>query len=254
MSHWRSRQPTKSGGINPPMTKRNRAGEFSSASRRYQDRINEKRAIARYVQLAPGVIFIHEHAPWRIVEIIDRLQDWDDKREAMFAGLLSTWEKRPSGDKPERATWSGRPYVVVAVPDQDPTAKAVHLEAPAYYTWQILPEHYLICRACGELPPCRHEEAEATADREMARTEVLMEIPAGHCMGCGEHITSRQKATRFPGPNLWRPDLTDGSAVFHARQECSEAADRYRTAWEARGGANPQTALALDSPGEEPTP
>lgn len=249
-AYWYPRQPTKNGGINPPITKRNRIGESSSASRRYQDRVHEKLAIAGYVQLAPGVIFIHERAPWRIIEIVDRLQDWDDEREAMFAGRLRAWEKSPHGARPERGTWPGRPFVVVAVPDQDSAAKAVHLEAPAYYTWQILPEHYLICRACGELPPCRHEEAETSADREMARTEVLMEIPAGHCMSCGEHITRRQKSTRFPGPNLWRPDLPEHSAIFHAREECSDGLDRYRTAWDARGGTRPQPTVSFDDLGE----
>ncbi|MGW0780393.1 hypothetical protein [Streptomyces sp. NPDC002913] len=249
-AYWHPRQQTKHGGINPAPTKTNRIGESSSASRRYQDRVHEKLAIAGYVQLAPGVLFVYERAPWRIVEIVDRFQDWDDKREAMFAGILDNWEKRPVGDKPERVTWSGRPYVVVAVPDQDPAAKPVHLEAPAYYTWQILPEHYLICQACRELPPCRHEEAETRADREMARTEVLMEIPAGHCMSCSEHITRRQKSTRFPGPNLWRPDLPEHSAIFHAREECSDGLERYRTAWEARGGTRPQAALSFDDLGE----
>jgi hypothetical protein len=54
------------------------------------------------------------------------------------------------------------------------------------------------------------------------------------------------KAVRFPGPNLWRPDLGDGSAVFHDRKECSHDVSRYRGQWEAAGNAPAQAELPME--------
>lgn len=245
--YWTPRTKTKRGGIHPPLTSRSRYGEASSASRRYRDRVWDKITAAGYVQLAPGVIVVFERQPWVIVEIAERADDlWGDKYEDQWAATIKAWEARPRGERPERATWTGRPVAILIVPAADPKSKPLHLIAPASYGWTVLPEHYAICAACGELPPCRHEIAEAEADEAMAKAEVLMEIPTGACLGCGEAITGRQKAQRFPGPNLWRPDLSDGSAVFHARQECAGDANRYAEQWRARGGHNPQPSLFMD--------
>ncbi|MER7734148.1 hypothetical protein ABTX80_24980 [Streptomyces erythrochromogenes] len=240
---------TKRGGIHPPRTGSSRYGEASSASRRYRDRVWDKINAADYVQLAPGVIVVFERQPWVIVEVTERADDlWGDKYDKKWAEVIQAWEANPRGERPERATWSSRPMAILIVPASDPQSKPLHLMAPAHYSWTVLPEHYSICVACGELPPCRHETAEDEADEAMAKAEVLMEIPTGACLACGEAITRRQKSQRFPGPNLWRPDLADGSAVFHARQECSGNADRYAEQWRARGGHSPQPSLFTDQP------
>ncbi|MFD9256968.1 hypothetical protein [Streptomyces sp. NPDC059538] len=214
--YWTPRTRTKRGGLHPPRTSTVRIGEASSAARRYRDRVWDKINASGYVQLAPGVVVVFERQPWTIVEIAERPADL-------------------AGD-----------FAIVLVPASDPKSKPIHIQASAHQSWKVLPEHYAICVACGELPPCRHEIAEDEADKAMAKAEVLMEIPAGACMGCGEAITGRQKAQRFPGPNLWRPDLADGSAVFHARQECAGDADRYAAQWRDRGGHNPQPSLFAD--------
>lgn len=247
--YWTPRMRTKRGGINPPRTGSYRHGEASSASRRHRDRVWDKITAANYVQLAPDVIVVFERQPWIVVEITERADDlWGEKYDEKWAEIIAAWEARPRGDRPERATWSGRPVAILIVPASDPKSKPLHLMAPAHYSWTVLPEHYSICVACGELPPCRHEIAEGEADEAMAKAEVLMAIPTGACLGCGEAITGRQKAQRFPGPNLWRPDLADGSAVFHARQECADQADRYADQWRARGGHDPQPSLFTDQP------
>jgi hypothetical protein len=248
MSRWYVRQHTKHGGIHPPRTSINRIGEPSSAMRRQEERIHDKRILADYVQLAPGVLVVWDRQPYRVVELAERPLDlWGEKHEMRYATALNHWEiggKR--GDRPEKATWTGRPYVFVLVPDGKPQEKPIHLIGPANTSWDVLPEHYAICSACGELPPCRDERNEREADQQAARADVLMDIPPGHCLGCGEYVTTRQQAARFPGPNLWRPDMPEHSAVFHARQECSGEVDRYRRQWEARGNNNPQTALFAD--------
>lgn len=248
MSRWYPRQNTKRGGTHPPRTTVNRIGESASAMRRQEQRIDDKRILANYVQLAPGVLVIWDRKPWRVVEFAERPLDlWGAKHEARFAAATESWERYPRGERPEKATWEGRPVAFVLVPDGKPHEKPIHLVGPANHSWDVLPEHYWTCSACGELPPCKHEIAERIADMQAARAEVLMDIPPGHCLGCGEHITSRQKAHRFPGPNLWRPDLPENSAIFHARQECSGEVEHYRRQWEARGNSTePQASLFTD--------
>lgn len=220
----------------------------SSAIRRAENAVAERRRARLYVQLTPGVLVIWERQPWQVVAVDERPDDlWDDKYEEEFAHHLKVWENRGVGDKPKRSTWRGRPMVVQIVPAADPEAEPIHLVAPGHHQWDVLPEHYAVCVACGELPPCRHEIAEQEGDVIAARNDVLMDIPPGHCLGCGEYVTPRQKAARFPGPNLWRPDLPEHSAVFHARQECEGEVDRYRRQWEARGNqTDPQPSLFAD--------
>lgn len=248
MTRWYVGQPTKRGGIHPPLTTTNRVGEPTSAMRRHEQRIHDKQILARYVQLKPGVLVVWDRRPHRVVELAELPLDlWGEKHEMRFATAVEHWElggKR--GKRPEKATWDGRPFVFVLQPDGKPHEKPIHLIGPASHSWDVLPEHYAICSACGELPPCSHELAEREADKQAARADVLMDIPPGHCLGCGEHVTRRQHATRFPGPNLWRPDLPENSAVFHARQECSTPREKYREQWEARGGMKQQANLFTD--------
>ncbi|MDX5568463.1 hypothetical protein PYK79_41410 [Streptomyces sp. ID05-04B] len=247
MTRWYPREHTKHGGFHPPLTALNRIGEPSSAMRRQEERIHDKRILADYVQLKPGVLVVYDRQPWRVIETAERPLDlWDDEYEKRFAEAVAAWERWGRGDRPEKATWSSRPMVVVLAPDGKPHEKPTHLIGPYHFSWQVLPEHYAICSACGELPPCRHELAEREADQQAARADVLMDIPPGHCLGCGEYVTTRQQAARFPGPNLWRPDMPDHSAVFHARQECSGEVERYRQQWEARGNTSPQPSLFPD--------
>ncbi|MFF7250434.1 hypothetical protein ACFZBU_41955 [Embleya sp. NPDC008237] len=99
------------------------------------------------------------------------------------------------------------------------------------HVWQVMPEHYAVCRRCAELPPCAHETRESEIDAETARLEDLLRMAPGDCLGCGQPITDRMRYTRFPGPNLWRPDLPDDSAVVHARAACRPWAQKYHRAW-----------------------
>lgn len=249
--YWISRSPTKHGRIGPLSTKLNRIGEPSSAMGRHEQRLGDRSILARNVQLEPGLIVIHDRKPWRVLEVAERPIDlWGERYDQAFDEAVQRWERYPHGDRPERATWYQRPITIILVPDGDPKATPTHLIGPASHDWPVLPEHYAVCVSCGELPPCPEELADREVQAQMVRTEVLMEIPPGHCLGCGEAITSRMKAERFPGPNLWRPDLGDGSAVFHARQECSGFADRYREQWQAKGNAESQPGL-FDATGGE---
>lgn len=205
----------------------------------------------------PGVIIVRDREPWRVVEIKEKPEDlwparmeqewqkvmtqWIEHEVARAAGEPYSWGKpREERPMPVRGQWQYRPInLLVQAPDR-PKGKVHHWGAMACYEWQILPEHYSVCRVCGELPPCRHVETEATVDTAMAETERLMAIPHGACLGCGKAISSRMKSIRFPGPNLWRPDWGTDTAVFHLRDQdrdhsCTNATWRYKRQWEAEG-------------------
>lgn len=212
-------------------------------------------------RVVPGAIVVLHREPWRVLEVNERPEDlWPERYETVWQKLVTQWveheaarlagepeswgEPRKARPQPVRAEWPNRPIVLVLQPVDDPKAKPRHLCCGASLDLQVLPEHYSVCRLCQELPPCRHEEMEKTVDQAMAVSDRLMAIPRGACLGCGETISSRMKAVRFPGPNLWRPDWGTDSAVFHARarDECSNGVWRYEKQWKTQGldALNPQ--------------
>lgn len=214
-----------------------------------------------------GTIVVLDREPWRVLEITERPEDlWPTRYETEWRRLVAVWEEReaeriagnpyPWGKpreprrKPVRAEWSDRPIVIVLQHVERPNSMPRHGLSRVSTDWRTLPEHYSVCRLCRELPPCRHEETEETVAAEIGKADRLMGIPRGACLGCGEAITSRMKATRFPGPNLWRPDWGTDSAVFHARQqeECSNGVWRYEKQWKEHGlhVLNPTLADAVE--------
>lgn len=256
--YWSTRNPTKSGfAVHFLRTGPRRYGEASSAQRRRDDRISDRMYDDRIVTLEPGTLVVYERGAHRVVEVREIPPDlWGEKWHQDFQGELDRWDNRHldahpldhsrRDDRPTLETWRDRPVSVVVRPDSAPEAKPVHLTGRASYKWDVLAEHYAVCRACGELPPCSHELTEDKVRAQMVLTEELISIPAGHCLSCGEAITSRMRAARFPGPNLWRPDLGDDSAVFHDRKECSYDVSRYRGQWEAAGNTPTQAELPLE--------
>ncbi|WP_053170663.1 hypothetical protein [Streptomyces sp. SBT349] len=252
---WRPRTPTITGHIDPIGKFGGRIGQASTASGRFADRVSAAGFRARHVQLAPGVLVVWDRAPWRVVSIDERPGDlWPERFETAWDQHHATWlsalvAERATGPEPQRATWNGRPVVIILADPAKPKRKPLHLCGPARHQWDVLPEHYAVCVACGELAPCRHEKANEVADRETAVSQVRMAFPADACMGCGEAIAGRQKAVAFPGPNLWRPDLP-GHARFHARKDCEDWVEKYRAAWLAAGGDQlQQTQPTLDDGG-----
>lgn len=201
-----------------------------------------------------GAIIVLDRQPWRVLEIREKPEDlWNANFETAWQQVVSEWVEheaaraagepeswgapRKSRPQPVRGEWQYRPVNIVIQPVDRPQSKPRHVVAAVSYDWQLLPEHFTVCRLCNELPPCRHVETERTITAEVGKAERLMAIPRGACLGCGETITSRMKATRFPGPNLWRPDWGTDSAVFHARQqeECSNGVWRYEKQWKEQG-------------------
>ncbi|MFF6844640.1 hypothetical protein ACFY8X_38620 [Streptomyces tanashiensis] len=193
-------------------------------------------------RIRPGtLIAFSDRRAYEVIEVKERPLDlWPEHFLKEWQRYTEWWVEqvvtgRDMGTQPEKATWEHRPVVIAIRPADQPTAKPQHYAVRADRSFYVLPEHYSVCRLCNEIPPCSHETTEARVQHEMSKTEALMSIPAGACLSCGEAITSRMKAVRFPGPNLWRPDLGENSAVFHARQDCADSVRSYRRQWEQKG-------------------
>lgn len=204
-------------------------------------------------RIRPGTIIVFsDRRAHQVVEVSERPIDlWPEHFRKEWDRFTEWWVEqvmagRDMGTQPEKATWEHRPAVIVIRPADQPTAKPKHYAVRASRTFYVLPEHYSVCRLCNEIPPCTHVITEAAIDLEMQNTERLMSIQAGCCLGCGEPITSRMKAVRFPGPNLWRPDFGNDSAVFHARRDCSDSASSYRRLWDEKGHDELQPSLPED--------
>lgn len=235
LNEWQPNRPYKTGnldvaGIMPHLRETN-----------YSTRIRVGTIIVFGERRAHEVVEISERPvdlwPEHFVNEWDRFTKW--WVEQVMAG-------RDMGTQPEKSTWQHRPVVLAIRPADQPTAKATHYAVRADRPFYVLPEHYSVCRLCNEIPPCTHVTTEASVDLAMRDTERLMAIRSGCCLGCGEPITARMKAVRFPGPNLWRPDLGDNSAVFHARRDCADSVDSYRRQWEEKGHAELQPSLPED--------
>jgi hypothetical protein len=236
---WRSRTPVRRGHFDKPDYRPTTERRIGNGPSTVQGRIDEQYRDEHYrndnPHLQPGMLVILQRAPYRIVELREHPEDlWPQEYQDRWDQVVAWWLNDPR-DRPEpvKATWINRPVVIVFAPEDG--GKERHRLYPASHVWDVLPEHYAVCRSCGELPPCREEEIDKATASQMAETLRLMAIHPGACMGCGETIGGRQKSVAFPGPNLWRPDLPDGSVRFHARGECEDWVARYRKQWESAG-------------------
>ncbi|MEU6233817.1 hypothetical protein [Kitasatospora sp. NPDC047058] len=241
---WRSRTPTLRGHIDPPTWGRN-LDRGSTVQRRIEQADFERTNRDRNPVLTPGMLVIWERSPWRVVEIREIPQDlwpapWPERWDTHFRFWFDGSQSQPA---PDPATWRDRPINLVLEPDGG--GKRKHLASRASFVWDVLPEHYAVCRSCGELPPCREEELDKTVNRQIAKSDRLLSIPAGACMGCGEAISGRQKSVSFPGPNLWRLDLPAGTARFHVRKECSHWVYEYGEQWRGQGAPVDEAQPAL---------
>jgi hypothetical protein len=69
------------------------------------------------------------------------------------------------------------------------------MTAPVRHYWDVLPEHYSVCVHCGDVQPCREQEAERISGLEVKRAE-RFEF-AGFCPACLEPVTARQQSVTF---------------------------------------------------------
>ncbi|KYG55072.1 hypothetical protein AWI43_12000 [Streptomyces sp. WAC04657] len=197
-----------------------------------------------HLRLRAGSIVVLDRQAWRVLEITGYPGDqWPESYEKAWRDHVELWwhanELRRANNQavkpaPERAEFYKRPVVLVLRNDNLPRSAPKHWCAPASQDWQVLPEHYAVCRACGELPPCHHGEypREEGPRRPEQSGGIPFLVPKGCCMGCAEQIKPRMRTVRFPGPNLWYPDLGEDTAVFHARSSCEDQVECYRARWQ----------------------
>jgi hypothetical protein len=203
------------------------------------------------MQLRAGSIVVLDRQAWRILEINGYPSDrWPDCYEKAWRDHVELWwhanELRRANNQPvnpasERAEFYKRPVVLVLRNENLPRSAPKHWCAPASHGWRVLPEHHAVCRACGELPPCRHGEYrwEGGPRRPEQNGGIPLMVPEDCCMGCAEPIKPRVRTLRFPGPNFWYPDLGEDTAVFHVRASCADQVDCYRTQWQTEYDPRP---------------
>lgn len=206
-----------------------------------------------HMRLRAGSIVVLDRQAWRILEINSYVGDrWPDIYEKAWRDHVELWwhanELRRANNQagkpaPERAEFYKRPVVLVLRNENLPRSTPKHWCAPASHDWQVLPEHYAVCRACGELPPCRHGEYRWEGGPRWPEQNggIPLMVPEGCCMGCAEPIRPRVRTVRFPGPNLWYPPLGEDTAVFHARAACADQVDCYRMQWQTEYNPRPAT-------------
>lgn len=189
-------------------------------------RSENPRAERKYTEhLAAGDIIVLKREPYRVHEVTPRPHiNWPEE-------YLAAWER---AGRPDPESWWPRPFAIALGKVDDPESKNHwHFQAGGSHYWTVLPEHYAVCRLCGELLPCRHEHTEAVMEHATAQMADVMSILPGFCHACKEPITRRQGSVRFEGENLIRPDLGDNSAIFHTRVSggCFDAAFSYDKRW-----------------------
>lgn len=161
--------------------------------------------------------------------LIDRIQEI--RSDQWPQEYVDLWLKQ---EMPDAETWRSRPLRVHGFWQSPGADTRLHNTiAPAKHTWDVLPEHYSVCHKCLELPPCRHVHTETVMRSATAKMARDMAILPGACHACKEPISTRQKTFAFPGANLIRPDLGDGSVIFHTRRKCFNAMHAYDKRWAA---------------------
>ncbi|WP_282694743.1 hypothetical protein [Streptomyces sp. CC208A] len=210
-----------------------------------------------HLRLRAGAIVVLDRRAWRVLEITGYPNDhWPEAYEKAWRDHMELWwhanelrrvnnqAVKPASD---RTDFYKRPVVLVLRDENLPRSAPKHWCAPASQDWQVLPEHYAVCRACGELPPCHHGEYSPEGGPRLPEQNggIPLLVPEGCCMGCAELIKPRMRTVRFPGPNLWYPDLGEDTAVFHARAACEDQVAFYRAQWQAK---YPQPAVHQPTP------
>lgn len=196
-----------------------------------------------WADLAAGDLIMSHRRPWRVLEVrAVPVIDWDEHDRAYYDRACE-WPRSPASEE----TWDRRPVYLIVVPADGGKRHHVKRRPYAYGPAYVIPEHYPVCRECGELYPCRELEIRAEAAREMKELDKYEKVLPGTCWGCFEPITHRQDAIRFEGENLFLPGAPQ--VVFHARRSkgCRSAAISYEERWVKAGeGRRPR----LSCPGK----
>lgn len=114
--------------------------------------------------------------------------------------------------------------------------------------WFPLPDHYAVCRLCGDLAPCRQHTNAILAAEQAIRMERELRLLPGCCPACQEPVTSRQRSITFEGEYVRNP-LGPVDVAFHLRRACRSAAARYEEAWVKADPTRARSLLTLSCAG-----
>lgn len=166
------------------------------------------------------------HAVWRVLEVVAVEMDADE---------LDAWAKASMPDP-----WIDAPFDVVlqhvggACTDWASGKVVARCRPWRHYPhriWHVYPPsgRWPQCSCCGEPVPCRAELQDREVSAGLQRVERLASRQPGHCWGCGEPLTARQKKIGYPGDNV---DFPGGIEVwFHLRRTCGYSARQYELRW-----------------------
>lgn len=174
--------------------------------------------------LRPGDLIPLNRKIWSVAEVRDVPEaDWDDADHEAYAAA------RARGCP--REEWPLRPLYLTVIPANGGDRRGLRVQPYRILgrAW-VLPEHYPVCRVCGEPWPCPDIDLTMQVRRETALLDRYMSILPGCCWSCGEPVTGKQKSAEFPGSNLL---LIGGPpVVFHTRaSNCLAEAIRYERRW-----------------------
>lgn len=187
------------------------AGVYGGLSPR--QRARRRAALARQAerllasQPPVGAVVARERAAWRVTAVEQIRVGHGAPSYVTTLHRLHGADLQPVRDRPERP----RAVVKLAVPVDRVAA------------WWVYPRGRVpVASCCGDPWPC----ACITIDQEVGRLEqhLAAALPAV-CAGCGEPITTGQRAVIMPGPFLVAP--LEGSPTFHARRSCGPARADY---------------------------
>lgn len=182
--------------------------------------------------LEPGDLIELRRKIWRVAEVRQvPVIDWDeDDRQK--------WEQESRAYKiGSEEEWPRRPLYLILRPASG--GKRHHVKIRPWANWRreayALPEHYPVCKDCGEPWPCPELEITQEVDREAAKLAELERILPGCCWSCGDPVTHKQSSISFDGENLLLPGAP--SPVFHLRRkgQCRSDAHSYEKRWVAAG-------------------
>lgn len=164
---------------------------------------------------AEGEVVAYGWAAWEVMHVADAVSTAEEDEKlraytpAFRAGRGPCWVTLRRLHGPESPQENDRGEVALRVP------------AGSLYRWDRYRSGRVpLCSCCGDPWPCRANLAEEAAASAAERADELgRRAEIGACFGCGEPITTRQRAIRYPDAENVRVLLAD-APVFHERESC----------------------------------
>lgn len=172
--------------------------------------------------LEEGALIAHDHGVWR----------YDGRQDRGGGEEYAVFSHEAGYCSPENVNRQGRKGVRILLRQQrDRWTQRARVNEYPRGRW---PQ----CSCCGEPMPCRADITDLAVAAATIHSEKLETRLPGACWSCGELITRRQWAVRYPGVNLDHP--LRHTPEFHARRSCLSDAVQYENRWRAADERRPR--------------